>query len=80
MVLVVSLHVPLCPVHHLALRLPKVPLGELELGDESIGGLSVDLGEELDEPAGHIEPLLVVQVVLGVHELLPLRLSLLAGC
>ena len=79
MVLVMGLHLPLGPVQDLRLSLPEIPLRQLSLTHEPIGGVHIDLGEEHHQPAGDIEPLLVVEVVLGVHVLFPLRLRLLPG-
>lgn len=75
-VLVVELQIPLRSMHNLALRLGEVPLGELLRGDGPVRGRHVDLGEELLDAARHVEAILVVDVVLGVHELLPLGLRL----
>lgn len=79
-VLVVEFHLALGAVKDLTVGLLEVPLGELVEGDEPIGGVHVDLREEEDKPVGHVELVLVVQKVLRVHILLPLRLRLVTRC
>lgn len=79
MILVMKLHVPLRPVHHLTLHLLEVPLGELVGSDEAVSRVDIDLGKELHNAIGDIETLLVVDVILGVHEVLPLGLGLHSG-
>lgn len=78
MVLVVQLHVPLRPVQGLARLLPQVPPGELVQGQEPVFGAHIDAREQGDQAEGHVEPVFVVDEVLCVHEVLPLRLGLLA--
>lgn len=73
MVLVTELYVSPSPVQYLVLRLLKVPLSELLVGDESVLRGNIDLGKENLDAVGDIEFVLVVDVVLGVRELLPLR-------
>ena len=63
----------------LPLSLLNVPLSQLVLAHEPIGGVHIDFGEQEDQPIGDVEPVLVVEVVLGVHEVLPLGLRLVAG-
>lgn len=75
MVLVVELHVPLGPVHRLPRRLLEVPLHQLIGTHEPIARAHIDLGEEKNDAVGDVEPLVVIDVVLGVHEVLPLRLG-----
>lgn len=71
-----ELQVPPCPVHHLLLRLLQVPLGKFLGGEEPVRGADVDLGEEQRDAVRYVEPSLVVDVVLGINEALPLRLGL----
>lgn len=71
-VLVVELHVPLGPVHRLPRRLLEVPLHQLIGTHEPIARAHIDLGEEKNDAVGDIEALVVIDVVLHVHEVLPL--------
>ncbi|WVY94596.1 hypothetical protein V8G54_033684 [Vigna mungo] len=77
-ILVVKLHLPLGAMQDLALCLVEVPLSQLVLGDEPIGGVHVDLGEQQYQPVGDIKLFLVIKVILGVHEVLPLGLGLVS--
>lgn len=63
-------------MHYLAGGDLEVPVGELVDGDGAVGGGDVDLGEEELDAVGDVEAVLVVDVVLGVVEVLPLRLGL----
>lgn len=71
-----SVHLPLRPMHHFPIGLLQGPLGQLVLGHEPISRAHIDLREEQHQPAGYVEPIFIVQVVLGVHEVLPLGLRL----
>lgn len=63
-------------MHHLPLRLLEVPLSELVGAYEAVRGANVNLGEEIDDAMRDVETVLVVDVVLGVGEVLPVRLGL----
>lgn len=76
MVLVMNLHVPLGAVHHLPHRVLRMPLRQLVPVDEPVGRIHVHLREQQQQPVRQIELILVVDVVLRVHEILPLRLRL----
>lgn len=78
-ILIMNLHIPLSSVDHLGLSLPEIPFRELVLGDEPVGRINVDLREKLNQSSGDVEPLFVVEVILGVHVLVPFRLGLVAG-
>lgn len=71
-----KLHLPLCPVQHLLLRLFQIPLSQLALTHKPVLRININFGEKQHQPASDIEPVLVVKIVLGVHEILPLRLRL----
>lgn len=75
-VLIVKLHLPLRAMQDLALGLLEVPLSQLVLRHEPIGGVHIDLREQEYQPVGNIKLVLVIEVILGVHEVLPLGLGL----
>lgn len=76
MVLVMKFHFPLSPVEDFLLSLLQIPLTQFGLSDKPIIGVHIDLGEQQHQPAGDVELLLVVQVILSIHEVFPLRLRL----
>ncbi|URE11272.1 hypothetical protein MUK42_35075, partial [Musa troglodytarum] len=76
-VAVAELQLTAGPVDRLLGGLQEVPLGKLRRAHEPIGGSDVDAGEEDDDAVGDVEAILVVDVVLGVEEVVPLRLGLL---
>lgn len=78
-ILIMKLHIPLSPVQNFPLGLVQVPESQLVLGDKPIDRFDIDLGEQQHQPVGDVELVLVVQVVLGVHEILPLGLGLGGG-
>lgn len=76
-VLVAELYVSPSLVQHLVLlRLLKVPVGELLVGDGPVFRWNIDLGEEKFDAVDDVEFVFVVNVVFGIHEILPLRLGL----
>lgn len=78
-ILVAELHIPGGPMHDLPQRGPDIPVRHLLQADEAVERIEIDLGEEGDDAACDVEAVLVVQKVLGVHEILPLGLALVAG-
>lgn len=72
-------HLSPAAVERLLPPLLHIPLSKLGLAHEPVGRVEVDLGEEDHQPLGDVELLLIVQEVLGVGEILPLRLRRLVG-
>lgn len=78
-VLIVSLHLPLGPVQHILPALLQIPVSQFSLTHEPIRRVNINLREQQHEPISHIELLLVIEIILGVNEVLPLGLRLLGG-
>lgn len=78
-ILVMKLHVALRLVHYLLLHLPEIPFRELIGGDEPVSRADIDLGKKFHDAMGDVELRLVVNVILGIREVLPFWLGLHGG-